>query len=96
MNGRPSGGNGRGMNAETSYPGLDDSWFTGGTTESPPRRALTRAEVMAELARRQKADQRPDEDDFELDIEEIDRRPKSLPPELDDSWFDRPTRRARR
>lgn len=81
------------MSADTSQSGLDDSWFTGSTTEAPPRRALSRAEVMAQLEARQRSDRRPEPDDFDLEIEELDRRPASVPPELDDPWFDRSARR---
>jgi hypothetical protein len=59
------------MTDDASYPGLEDSWFDG-----PTRRALTRAQVMAELQRPTAATGRP-----EVEGEE-----------LADSWFDRPPR----
>lgn len=54
--------------SEPSYPGLDDSWFDRG--RPPP---LTRAAVMAELARRQREEVievDPDDPDVELEFTE--------------------------
>lgn len=63
---------------DPSYPGLDDSWFDRG--RPPP---LTRAAVMAELARRTS----PVEDT--RDVMNVDPADPDVEVDFADSFFDR-------
>lgn len=59
---------------DPSYPGLDDSWFDRG--RPPP---LTRAAVMAELARRKQP----------TEVIEVDPEDPDVEVDFADSFFDR-------
>lgn len=91
------------MDASPSHPDLSDSWFDakrGDGNALVARGAITREQVMAELARQQTLAAEESEPVIDIDDDVIDRgvidRAVIDRGGLDDSWFDRPARTTRR
>ena len=94
------------MDPSPSYPDLSDSWFERGDGNAlVARGAITREQVMAELARQQTLAAEQSEPVIDIDDDVIDRgvidragidRAVLDRGGLDDSWFDRPARTTRR